>query len=578
MRDLFDSNRVIEERPKWRPRALAKHEWPPTYDQVWQWRVEQLRILSTCPKSLASAKKYYSTRPAEFIMDWFDTYDPRRSKNKWIPFVFFEKQEELIGFLQSLDADQESGLIEKCRDMGATWVCVAYTIWCFLFIKDDATGWGSRKRDLVDKLGDPDSIFEKLRLILRRMPPVFLPKGFNWSRDATFLKLTNPENKAVIAGEAGDSIGRGGRKTRYFKDESAHYERPEKIESALGDNTNVQIDISSVNGLGNVFHRRAQNAQMYTPDAVIPKGVVRLMIMSWQDHPLKTQEWYDVRKAKAEREGLQHIFAQEVDRDYAAAVSNTVIPYEWIRSAVDAHIHIPIIAERLETERGRWVAGLDVADTGEDTNGLAMREWIIWRAVEEWGERDPGVSARRAIMACKPYSGRVEVQYDSIGVGSGVKTEYNRLTQDPDPETGVPLLRAKDIPFYPWNAGGPVNRPLDRIIPDDDESLFNKDFFGNVKAQAWWSIRTRFYKTHKVLTENVYYPPDQLISLDSDMPLLEKLIKELAQPTTTQSAQLKMIIDKKPPGTKSPNLADAGVQAFFPLHDDNNAQVGSYGY
>jgi hypothetical protein len=60
---------------------------------------------------------------------------------------------------------------------------------------------------------------------------------------------------STATGEAGDNIGRGGRTLGYFKDESAHYEHRDLIEAALGDNTNVQIDISSVNGLGNVFHR-----------------------------------------------------------------------------------------------------------------------------------------------------------------------------------------------------------------------------------------------------------------------------------------------------------------------------------
>jgi hypothetical protein len=66
-----------------------------------------------------------------------------------------------------------------------------------------------------------------------------------------YVHHTNPAFSA--GGEAGDNIGRGGRTLVYFKDESAHYEHPDLIEAALGDNTNVQIDISSVNGLGNVL-------------------------------------------------------------------------------------------------------------------------------------------------------------------------------------------------------------------------------------------------------------------------------------------------------------------------------------
>jgi len=556
-----------------RPRPVTRDEWPPDYNNVWRWRAQTLVRLRDDPAILAAAKHYYSSRPVEFICDWMDTYDPRRSKNKWVPFILFEKQVEFIEFLKELDEDQESGLVEKSRDMGATWVACAYSAWCYLFKPNDATGWGSRKEMLVDKLGDPDSIFEKIRLILRRLPDVWLPDGFLWSKHAGKLKLLNPENGSIIAGESGDSIGRGGRKTRYFKDEAAHYERPEKIESALGDNTNVQIDISSVNGLGNVFHRRRENGVDWRKGVKPPKGYVRVFVMDWRDHPLKTQEWYDSRKAKYEREGMAHVFAQEVDRNYSAAVSNVVIPYEWIQSSVDAHIHIPYFAAEVEDNLGTWVAGLDVADDGNDRNALTLREWVIWRKCYEWGERDPGITARKAIVECRPYAGRIECQYDCIGIGAGVKTEYNRLTVDDK------VINASQIPFIPWNAGAKVLKPFERIIPGDDESLMNKDFFDNLKAQAWWSLRTRFYKTHKARTEGTVYPVEELISLDSTMPLLEQLKKELAQPTRGQSGRLKMLIEKKPNGTKSPNLADSGVQAFFPIpYDDMTVQVGHYGY
>jgi hypothetical protein len=45
-------------------------------------------------------------------------------------------------------------------------------------------------------------------------------------------------------------------------------------------------------------------------------------------------------------------------------------------------------------------------------------------------------------------------------------------------------------------------------------------------------------------------------------------MKELAQPVSKPSKGLKTMVDKKPDGTKSPNLADATIQSFFPAPDD----------
>ena len=567
----------------WRPHPLGADEWPPNYPAVYRWRSKVLKQLISDDKVLKAAKVYYSTHPAEFIMDWMDTYDPRKSPTnanpalrgeKWMPFVFFKRQKDVIDFFESCSHDQTSGLVEKCRDFGLTWLACGYSVWRWLFIKNDAIGWGSRKETLVDKPGDPDSIFEKIRLMLKRLPRIWLPAGFSWGRNSTYMKLLNPENGAIIAGEAGDNIGRGGRRSIYVVDESAHIERPEKVEAALGDNTNVRIDISSVNGVGNVFHRRRENGVIWSPEITnYPLGFVRVFVADWRDHPLKTQEWYDARKARYEREGMAHIFAQEVDRNYAAAVSNTVIPYQWVEASVDAHIKLPWFAEALEYHKNDWYAGLDVADEGNDRNALTLRQWVIWRDVQEWGERDPGISARKAVLACREHKGHVCCQYDCIGVGSGVKTEYNRLTTD----EGV--ISAHEIPFIPWNAGASVLNPFDRIIPDDNESLQNKDFFDNLKAQAWWSIRTRFYKTFKAVTEGVKYNPDELISIDSRITLLEQLKKELIQPTVGHSSRLKLLIEKKPDGMRSPNLADSGVMAFFPVNDGSTVNlIGSYGF
>lgn len=575
--DLFNwwQNTVSDEVAPWKPQPVNHGDWPPDYRGVYSWRLQNLAALMADEALFNSAFAYYSTRPAEFIMHWMDTYDPRHPTIKWVPFVFFSKQADFIVYLHELRMDQEGGLIEKARDMGATWLCCAYSVWSWIFIPDDAIGWGSRKEDLVDTIGDPDSIFEKLRLIIGRLPELWRPKGLVPKKHLTFMKCLNPSNGAIIAGESGDNIGRGGRKSMYMVDEAAHIERPEKVEAALGDNTKVRVDISSVNGLGNPFHRRREAGVDWYPGAIIQPGFTRVYVFDWRDHPEKTQEWYDQRKAKYIREGLQHIFAQEVDRNYSAAIANTIIPSEYIDAAVDAHLVIPVLKRNPKDIPDVWTAGLDVADGGIDRNALAKRQWIILRNVEEWGERDPGTTARRAIVSVRQHK-NIKLYYDAIGIGAGVKTEYNRLTID---EKMIDIA-----PFIAWNAGAGVLDPYERIIADDEQSLTNKDYFQNLKAQAWQSIYIRFYKTWccveavKNGTPVPNYSDDELISIDSTMPLLMQLKKELAQAVRKPSGSLKMMVDKQPEGVKSPNLADAAVIAYFPIPDDyGQVMVGNYG-
>lgn len=525
--------------------------WPIDYLDVFAWRQNQVLKLRNNPKLIYGAKSFYATHPIEFINHWVDTYDPRMAGTDsmaHIPLVMFQKQEDLIRCLHACVLEEENGLIEKSRDMGATWICAAFSVWLWLFWPGASIGWGSRKRELVDKIADPDSIFEKIRMLIDRLPSFFLPAGFSPTTSMSYMRIVNPETGATITGECGDNIGRGGRKLVYFKDESAHYERPEKIEAALSDNTRVQIDISSVNGLGNVFHRRREAGAIW--EGKTTTGRTQVFVMDWSDHPAKTQEWYNARKQKAVDEGLLHVFAQEVDRNYSAAVEGLLIEMDWVRAAIDAHIKLDL------DDSGMWCAALDVADGGADTNALAKRQGIILRSVVEWGDRDPAQTARRAIASVTKL-GRIALQYDCIGVGAGVKGEVNNLGD----EGRLPPT----VKCVPWNAGASVLNPDKPIIPGDKESPKNKDFYSGLKAQGWWELRNRFYRTWRAVTEGAVYPPDDLISIDSRIPLLRQLEKELCQVTHSQGTRLKMVIDKAPPGTKSPNLADAAMMCFWPI-------------
>jgi phage terminase large subunit len=118
-----------------------------------------------------------------------------------------------------------------------------------------------------------------------------------------------------------------------------------------------------------------------------------------------------------------------------------------------------------------------------------------------------------------------------------------------------------------------VLNPEARVVPNDRNSILNKDFYANLKAQAWWQLRRRFELTYRAVqkmngdeAESTFtYKVEDLISLPSTLPQLRKVEKELSQPTASQGARLKMVIDKAPDGVRSPNLADAIVMAYWPV-------------
>ncbi|HEV8035481.1 hypothetical protein, partial [Yoonia sp.] len=125
------------------PRVPDARQWPGDYVAVWTWRCERLQAMRRDPVQLMGALEYYRTRPVEFIQHWCDTYDPRnagRGRPAYMPFIMFKRQAEFIEFLRAVMAAEENGLVEKARDMGATWVCSAFSVWLWLFYPGAAIG------------------------------------------------------------------------------------------------------------------------------------------------------------------------------------------------------------------------------------------------------------------------------------------------------------------------------------------------------------------------------------------------------------------------------------------------------
>lgn len=527
------------------------------YDYIYKLRRNESYKVLIDNNYKAKLYSYYKKNPIDFIETWLDTTDPRDTERATKPFLLFPIQKKFVSFLHNLVKNPSNALVEKSRDVGASWIACSFAIWLLLFHNGISVGFGSRKMLFVDKINNPDSIFQKLRDLLKGLPPFFVNKNFVQT-NVTFMNIYNPDMESSITGEGGDSIGRGGRKTIYFKDESAFYERSESIDSALSSNTDIQVDISSVNGVGNLFHRKREAGIIYNGYDII-KGKINVFIIDWRDDPRKDMNWYDLRKQEASEVGLLHKFHQEIDRDYYSSLSNVLISKEWVLSSFEASGYIK------EDSSNAAICGFDVADEGTDTNALSVRKGVFLKDLLEWGSIDTGESCLKVLDYLK-FSNlyNVEVQYDSIGVGAGIKSTINSLNKS----NSLP----KGFSFVPWNAS---TRPLNynkRMVPNDKQSPLISDIFMNLKSQGWFLLARRFELTYKVISYmkvgkeiDFNFSLEDLIILPKDLKLKYKLINELCQVTKRYSSNSKMVIEKTPEGTKSPNLADSLMMCFHPL-------------
>ena len=500
----------------------------PDYTAIWRIRRKRLQKIRSSSRLRRSAVVFYGSHPVQFIDDWLITYDPRRKAGATMPFITFKRQKEYIEWLRGKWESDDDGLVEKSRDMGVTYLNIAFAIWLWLFHPGSKIGFGSRKEQLVDRLGDPDSIFEKIRVILRNLPDFLLPAGYDEDKHALYLKIVNPANGNSITGEAGDNIGRGGRNTIYFKDESAFYDRPDKIEAALSANTDIQIDISTPNGLGNPFYRKRMS------------GAVDVFIFDWHDDPRKDQDWYDGQVEKYAH--TPFIVAQEIDRNYNASVEMVAIPGKWIEAAVNYNL----------PDDGPKVLALDPCDEGMDNHGVVWRKGVVVKFVEEWREGDPGDAARRCWRICQDEK-IPTFKYDSIGIGAGVKTETRRLAAQVAKKSG-PKQRFVNVQG--------VNVGVDPTSGNFEIGKANKDMFRNLKAQLWFELRRRFFRTYKRRHGDTTIDPRDCISIPNNPQLKMELGSVKYDHTETGLVIMESKKKMAARGLRSPNLADALVICF----------------
>lgn len=476
----------------------------------------------------------------------------------------YPKQEESIRWFEQRSANKEDGHYAKSRDIGFTWMAGGYALHRWLYEDGYKANFGSRKAEYVDRIGDPDSIFEKIRMLYRALPTWMLPRQM---QDNSML-LINEERGSIIRGEAGDDMGRGGRSTDYFFDEFAFVERADSVDAASVANSDCRIFGSTVNGQGNLFYRKAHDGSLrqdqlfrfhWTDDPRKRDGTVVIREM---DKDPVTVTWEKATRTKMEK----HKWASEYDIDYSASVEGICIEARWVEAA-----------KRLETElrkRGiqvliplHGVAGGDVG-AGKAKSVLVPRFGPKVHVPTSWSDPDTIDTANRMLMAASDikftlaggHEGGVRtLRFDATGVGHGVGAVLKRSV---DKIMGVAVL-----------VGNPAS---DTTWPDGKMA---KEKFANIKAESWWTCREAAHNSYQLLMwltdptdpEAMEHPVDDCLLLPGDNEGADamKLNSQISLVKWQTTVAGKIIIESKDAlakrGIASPDHADALMLTYVPL-------------
>lgn len=500
--------------------------------------VRRVLLATSCESDAlaqAVAKEVCRRDVKTFFNDWLWTYDPRninRGLPTDVPFVLRPRQADFLDWLDERERRRSSGLVEKSRDEGASFVALGYALHHWLFVDGFAAAFGSRKEELVDKIGDPKTLFWKLRFMLYRLPAWMLPAGFSRKEHDNFLRLINPATGASIAGEAGDNMGRGGRASLYFVDEWAHVARAQDVNAAISQNSEVRIKIFTPNGVGNIAYQERMN------------GRLPVFTFHWRDNPDKNfavegedgravYPWYEKQVAELDPVTL----AQEVDIDYTASATGTVIPSKWLQACVD----FPLAEGSVRT------SGLDVAeDESGDEMFYAHRRGGVVVRVAALAQKGPAARAVEAEHLAREDGAQV-VYYDRLGVGSAI--------------TATLAARATEG-LVPFRVEGAANseRPSNRLF-EDQPGTPAAERFANRAAELWWALRLRAWRTYRRATGQASadeHPDDECLSI----PLDSTLLAQLSQATYALNSSGKIVVNKKGTTGHSPDRGEAVMYAF----------------
>jgi hypothetical protein len=159
-----------------RVRALTPHlaEVPKKYRDNLLWREHVLEWGLRSEENAADLWMMCRQDVLFYINSFVWTYNPRKPECPRLPFITYKFQDEAILTLVASVEDQEDALIEKSREMGATWMMCAVADHRARFFELQSILFASRKEELVDKgyLRDPKTIFWKIDFLDSLLPGV----------------------------------------------------------------------------------------------------------------------------------------------------------------------------------------------------------------------------------------------------------------------------------------------------------------------------------------------------------------------------------------------------------------------
>ncbi len=262
----------------WREKLLRKAEHDPIF---------QRDLLAACGESLIFWTNTFVWTYHQFDVSP-DTGERIEAIQPHNPFVTWTIQDVLLAMFEYCLKHGLDLLIDKCRDMGASWLCIVFLHWLWLFRPDSQLLEMSRTQDYVDQTGNMKALFQKHDYINGWLPKWMLPPNVLFGqKNRTKMHMKNMVNDSCLDGESTtENAASGDRRLVTLLDEFAKVEHGQLMRSATRDASYMRIINSTPAGAGTEYSRWKNSTQ------------IKVFILPFYEHPEKGRGRY-VRKTDA---------------------------------------------------------------------------------------------------------------------------------------------------------------------------------------------------------------------------------------------------------------------------------------
>ena len=291
-----------------------------------------------------------------------------------------------------------------------------------------------------------------------------------------------------------------------------------------------------------------------------------IIVMNWRDNPWWNTEMEMERKRDFEtrpRAEYDHIW----EGAFNDSVENSIIKTEWFDAAIDSHIKIGF------KPTGFKVVSHDPSDLGGDSKGLVLRHGSVILDVQEKSDGDVNEGCDWATGFAIEKNADLFV-WDGDGLGVSLRREVANALDGKKIE--AKMFKGSESPWKPDSIYEPIE-----MLDIQGQRRTNKDTFLNKRAQYYWWLRERFFKTYLAVEKKQYINPDELISISSGIECLSQFRSEVCRIPRKSNGNGKIqIMAKDEMKNKlkilSPNLADSVMMAMeipVPIHNKQYEKI-----